>query len=185
MKLSPKVGAPVALKNTLYILANPLYALVAVVAAFVVCGLFIWSLNLPVLWYVITEAPLTIGKKLGFMLYGYKSVVQGGDKLFSVLAITASLLAGIQTALLVRVLRQRSSPGKKQTAVGGSGLGLAILSSGCMACGTSLLAPVLASVGATSVSVLHIFGSGLLFVSSLMFIYAIYRLALLVDKTSF
>lgn len=59
---------------------------------------------------------------------------------------------------------------------------LALLSGGCAACGTSLLAPLIASAGAVGAPLLRDLGAIFNWLGSLLLIYSIYKLSLLVQS---
>lgn len=147
------MNAPVKLKliaaknGLITTFRKPLYALLAAAVAFVTLGLILWSLNLGLVKYILFEAPLGIMQKADFILSIYGGFLSSYESLQVVVLSVFSVLFGINAALLVYVIRQ----GNKRAALSGSsagGLVAAIVSGGCIACGTSLLAPILSSFGA-------------------------------------
>lgn len=170
--------------NTGHVLRRPLYAGLALLAAFLMCGVVLWSLNIQLLLYMLFEAPVSLGTKLQFFTYVYSGLVQNYDNVLALAVLFVSALSGVNTALWVFVVRQRtrSNPGRTTAGWSGGAMTLAVLSSGCVACGTSLLAPVFATVGATSVAAVREIGVVFAYVSCALLLYSIYRLSLLVVK---
>ncbi len=89
-----------------------------------------------------------------------------------------SILFGINLAILVYALKRQGLKNIPKKS-GFGGMILAIVSGGCVACGTSLLAPLLATFGAVSSSFLQDLSLYINWVGSLLMIYSIYKLGLL------
>lgn len=167
-----------SLKTVARVLLSVKYLLVAVFAAFFVMGLVLWSLNLDLLRYIMFEAPLTFSEKLDFFAYGYESIFITYDSLQSIGLILMSVLFGINAAMFVYVVRNggfKTAP--KKSGVGA--FGLAIVGGGCVACGTSILTPLLVTFGATSSALLHSVSSLLTWISVGLLIFSIYTLSLI------
>ena len=152
------------------------YVTLAIVATLTISGLVLWSLNLELLKYIVFEAPISFLDKLDFFTYGYRSVFTTYNSAQSVGLILLSVLFGINTAIFVYVIRRqgfKSVP--KKSGIGA--FGLAIVSGGCVACGTSLVAPLLATFGATSSVFLRDLSTILNWLGSILLLYSIYKLS--------
>lgn len=145
-------------------------------------GLVIWSLNLDLIIYIFFEAPLSLFGKIEFFFDGYKSLFSNFDSLLSVSIVVFSFLFGLNIALLVYVLRHvgvKSIPKKS----GGIAFIFAILGGGCVACGTSLLTPVLISLGVFGGAFLRDLGAIFNILGSFLLVYSIYQLSIAVQST--
>jgi len=162
--------------STVRIFRSWKYVTLSVLATLAISGLVLWSLNLELLKYIIFEAPISFLGKLDFFTYGYRSVFTTYDSAQSVGLILLSVLFGINTALFVYVIRRqgfKSVP--KKSGIGA--FGIAIISGGCVACGTSLVAPLLATLGATSSAFLRDLSTILNWLGSVLLLYSIYKLS--------
>ncbi len=178
LKLPLKTKLRLATTNTARIvLKKPLYALFALVCAFLMLTIIIWSLNYELVGYIITNPDMSVAQKLRFFSYGYEALFTSFDSFLSVSVISLSFLFGINLAVLVYSLRRKTASAR---ATGTSGLAatLGILSSGCAACGTSLLGPLLATFGATSLTAVHNIGATFSVIGSLLLLYSIYKITL-------
>jgi hypothetical protein len=178
MNISLKTKIKLAASNTLRIVCTkPPYTLLTVFAALLMLSLIIWSLNYQLVGYIVTNSSLDILQKIRFFSYGYEALFTSFDTLLSVSVISLSFLFGVNLAVLTYALRRRTALAR---ATGTSGIAatLGILSSGCAACGTSLLGPLLASFGATSIAAAHNIGAAFSFVGSLLLLYSIYKITL-------
>jgi|AntRauTorckE6833_2_1112554.scaffolds.fasta_scaffold02792_9 hypothetical protein len=174
-----RLKAKITLSSIGTVLRSPAYVVLSVASSLAIAGLIIWSLNLDLLWYILTEAPLNLLQKLEFFVYGYESIFTTFDSLLSVSIILFSVLFGMNIALLVYVIKNqgfKSIPKKS----GGAGFTFAILGGGCIACGTSLLAPLLATAGAGSALWLRDLGTIFNLLGSLLIGYSIYKLSIIV-----
>ncbi|MCA9327038.1 hypothetical protein KDA14_00755 [Candidatus Saccharibacteria bacterium] len=164
-------------QNVFAVLTKPAYGLLTVAMMLLLVSVIVWSLNYQLVTYVLLELPISVAQKIQFFAYGYQSLFTSFDILLSVSVIIISVLFGINIAVLVYAVRRRSA------SVGSAGTGgvaalLGILSSGCAACGTSLLGPLLATFGATSISMVHSVGAAFNFAGSALLLYSIYKLGL-------
>lgn len=169
-----------AAKNIGKVLLMPAYATTAVVGMFVVMGVILWSLNFDVLRFVLFESGISAYDKFTFFISVYKGIFSAFGNLQALSIIIFSVLFGINIAALSFVLfRQRSR--KALTGSSVAGLGAAILGGGCIACGTSILTPVLTSLGVLGATAFtHSLGIILNVVGSVLIIWSLYRLGLLV-----
>lgn len=169
-----------AAKNTGKVLLMPAYATTAVVGMFVVMGVILWSLNLDVLRFVVFESGISTYDKFTFFISVYRGIFSAFGNLQALSIIVFSILFGINLALLCFVLlRQRSR--KALTGSSVAGLGAAILGGGCIACGTSVLTPLLTSLGVLGATALtSSLGVILNIVGSILIMWSLYKLGLLV-----
>ena len=178
LKLPLKTKLKLAAANTVKIvLKKPPYSVLALLSAFIMLTIIIWSLNYQLVGYILTNADMTILQKLRFFSYGYEALFTSFDSFLSVSIISLSFLFGINIAVLTYSLRRKTASAR---ATGTSGLAatLGILSSGCAACGTSLLGPLLATLGATSLTAVHNIGAAFSILGSLLLLYSIYKITI-------
>lgn len=179
MQVSLRIKAAVTSKSVFRVLTHPLYGLAAIVSGLVIAGIIIWSLNIDLIISILFGSSLNIIEKIRFFSYGYQSLFSDIGNIHSLGIIVFSLLFGTNISMLLFViLRQGLASVPKKS--GGSALLFAILSGGCVACGTSLLAPLFITLGVTSTAALRDIGTILVSVGSILIVYSIYRLALLV-----
>lgn len=180
MKTSSRLKLQILKSATLKVFHKPTYVLLALLATSIMMGIILWSLNYDLILYIFFESPLDFFGKIEFFLYGYQNLFTSLDSVLSLSIIAFSVLFGINSALLVYVIKNHgfnNIPKKSST----SAFIVAILGGGCIACGTSLLAPLLISFGVVSTAVLRDLGSILNIIGSLLMIYSIYRLSFLVN----
>ena len=174
-----KAPLKIRIKNSLSgfgtVMKQPKSIVIAFLVSFFMSGFIIWSLNFDLVKYILFEAPITAGEKARIFwdvqtgIYSAYRVSQASG------IIVFSLLFGVNIAMITYVLKHggfRSIPKKS----GGGGLLLALLSGGCVACGTSILAPVFATLGATSSTFVSNISNILNWVGSILIIYSIYKL---------
>lgn len=171
----------IILKNALCkVLKKPGRVVLALLAAIAMMGIILWSLNYELIFYIFFQSPLDFFGKIEFFLYGYQNLFSTLDSLLSVSILTFSLLFGINTVFLVYVVKNHgfyNLPKKSST----SAFAVAIFGGGCIACGASLVAPILISVGVISTAVLRDLGTILNALGSLLMVYSIYKLSLLIN----
>ncbi len=181
MKLPLRVKLGVSLRNVLGLFKKPTNVFLVLVTAFLILSIIIWWLNIDLLRYILFEAPLATSAKFRFFAYSYEALFTSITGLLSVSILLLSLLFGVNTVVLGHALKQRAA-NAKSAQIGGFAAVLGVLSGGCAACGTSLLAPVLASLGATSAAAQNA-GIFFNFLGSALLLYSIYRLGLLLRPT--
>lgn len=165
----------ISLRSALKVFVRPSYILLALFGTLLASGLILWSLNLDLLRYIIFEAPVSASIKFSFFFDTYKSIYTTFNSIQGTGIVVFSVLFGVNLALLVFVLRHRgfkSIPKKS----GVSGFALAIIGGGCIACGTSIIAPLLATLGATSAPFVRDLGTLFNWLGSLLIAYSIYKL---------
>lgn len=173
-----KTKLKLAGKSLLKVLVSPLYFILAVFVTLLTVGVILWSLNVELLGYILFEAPITFSEKISFFSYIYESIFTTYSSIQSVGLVVFAVLSGINTSLLVYVVRGKGFKDiPKKSGTGAMIFG--VLSGGCIACGTSLLTPLLASVGATSTVLLGDIAGILIFIGSALLFYSIFRLSLI------
>lgn len=166
----------ISVVSTIRIFRSWKYLTLAIVVTLAISGLVLWSLNLGLLRYIVFEAPISFLDKLGFFTYGYSSVFTTYNSAQPVGLILLSVLFGINTSVFVYVIRRQGFKlVPKKSGIGA--FGLAIISGGCVACGTSLVAPLLATFGAASSVFLRDLSTILNWAGSVLLLYSIYKLS--------
>ncbi len=149
MKIPLGLRLKVAIKGVASVLKQPLYSLLALIVAFTTLGVILWSLNVELLWFVLVKSPLSLFQKVEFVLEIFNGIMTNYEHLQIFTMLLFSGLFGINTAVLVFVVKR----GQKQALKSGSsvgGLTAAIIGGGCIACGTSIITPLVTSLGATA-----------------------------------
>lgn len=180
MKLSYKIKFKIVKNALKKVFSNPKYIMLALLANFFMMGIIIWSLNLELLSYILFQAPIGFFDKIEFFLYGYQSLFTTYDNILSLGIIVFTFLFGVNIAMLTYVVRRigfKAVPKKS----GGGAFIFAILGGGCIACGTSLIAPLLVSFGAVSAPLFRDLGAIFNFIGSILIIYSIYKVSFLVN----
>lgn len=178
MKLSAKLTAKITTRNVFSTLLQPAYLTIAVLSSLLITGIMLWSLNFNLLFYILFQAELSMLEKIDFFLYGYTSLFSNINDIFSASLVIFAVLFGINAAILTKVLRQRSL--KAVPAKSSSGAtAFAVLSGGCVACGTSILAPLFSSFGAsTTAFFMRDLGTIFTILGSILLLYSITKLSL-------
>lgn len=146
---SIKLRLKVSLRAISKVLRQPGYIAVAVLGMLIASGFILWSLNLDLLQYVWFQTTLPVIDKLDFFISVYKDLYGTYNSIEGTGIVLFSVLFGVNMSLLIFVIKHHGfAKVPKKSGIGG--FALAIVGGGCVACGTSLLAPVLATVGATS-----------------------------------
>lgn len=149
------------------VLGKPLYGVVAILVGSMTFALMLWLRNLRGIFQVIRSPLFDVPDTAAFLFKLLGGIVTNSTPLAAGLIVAASILFGINIALLVYSLvhRSRVLPARAQ---GSTVFALvsAALGAGCASCGTYLLGAVLASVGASGVlAFLPLGGQELLVVS--------------------
>ncbi len=180
MKLPLKLKFKIVLRAVVTVLRRPKYIILSIISTLAMAGIIIWSLNLELLGYILFQAPLDLFGKIDFIAYGYQSLFTTYDNLLSLGIIVFTVFFGINIAMLVYVIKRQGMKAVPKKSGGGAFI-FAILGGGCVACGTSLVAPLLASFGAVSAPFLRDLGAIFNWLGSLLIIYSIYKLSLLIS----
>lgn len=179
------VKAPLSLKvrvstrSTLTVLKHPHYTFIALLLAFFISGFIVWSLNLELFQVIATNPVLSVGEKLRVFWDVHTGILTAFQTKEAISNILFSILFGINGALVVYTLKHHSLKNIPKKS-GGIGITLAIISGGCIACGTSILAPLLLTLGVTSSIASRELSSILIWLGSVAICYSIYALGLVV-----
>ena len=169
------VKIKVSLKSAFRVFINPVYILWVGLGTLITSGFILWSLNLNLLGYVIFDAPISLLQKIDFFFDIYSNLYTTYTGVQSISLVIFSVLFGINLALLIFVLKNRGfSAIPKKSGVGG--FALAILGGGCVACGTSLIAPLVATLGAGATPFLRDLATIFNILGSILILYSIYKL---------
>lgn len=133
------------LQAILRVILVPKYALIAIISTISVLAVLVWLFSFDTLLYVISLPSYPERDKFNFFIspfvdtakYVYRDPVVASRQVFSI-------LAGINLAMFLYI---RKSTGRISAKKSLGGFGVALVGSGCVACGTSILTPVLIGVG--------------------------------------
>ncbi len=165
-----------ATDGLIFVVSKPLYVFIAVFGVLLASSIILWSLNLELVGYILFEAPIGFADKINFFAGTYRDIFITYNSLHALGITVFSLLFGINIMLLLFVIiNKRFSSVPKKSGFGGTIL--AVIAGGCVACGTSLLSPLLATFGASSTIFLRDLSLWLNWIASLLMLYSIYRLA--------
>lgn len=123
------------------IFAGPKYVFFAITLFVLMLTTSVWLVNLPVLIHIFSQSSLTFIEKLLFLLSGYQNYFENLGNIQALTGLALALLVGVIGAVIIFLIKKESST-KGAKGAGAAGL-LAVISSGCVACGTGLLAPFL------------------------------------------
>ena len=132
---------------------RPAYLLLAAIISVIFYELIFWLMNLGLLNFLITSSYLTLGEKAGILIGSYTNVFSLPLAPLSFTLFIVSILQGVSAAALIYSIRRERQMGKDTfKSMDGTGLTglLAAFGFGCVACGTSLVTPILTYFFATS-----------------------------------
>ena len=134
------------------ILLHPAYIVTSLGVAFTAFAFVIWFPNLAFISSVFENTNVSWGDKIAFLFTLLGSTTTNFTPVSAFSTVLIALLFGIQTALTVYLLRERSlvMAGKSVTA-SAAGVGTGLLGIGCSACGSLILTAFLPVIGASSV----------------------------------
>jgi hypothetical protein len=147
-----KVQVPLALKLQIsfkslgYLLSKPSNILVSSLLALLMLGVLLWSFNVDLLIFIFLKSPLSLGEKILFLFNGYASLFTNLDAWPAVMMVLLSVLFGINGAIFIYLVRRTAKLADSGKGIAASVLGL--VGAGCGVCGTGILGPVLAGLGA-------------------------------------
>lgn len=173
--------ARVSVVASLKVFLNPVYVVLALLGVVLSSSLVIWSLNLDLARYILFDLDgVSLGVRLQTVFWDpYWSVFSTFENFQALGIVIFSSLFGLNLALLVYVLKNQGFKDlPKKSSFGGTVF--AVLAGGCVACGTSILAPLVATFGATSGAFLRELSLWLNWAASILIVYSIYKLGLLV-----
>lgn len=132
---------------------NPLYALIGLAISVVFFEIIFWSLNLSLAWFLFTSPQLDLIDKLELIVGTYANIFRLPLAPLTTLIFIVSLVQGAIIAAIAYLMRLNVQANKSTSKlfgnVGAAGA-LSVLGLGCVPCGASLLAPLLAIIVGTS-----------------------------------
>jgi hypothetical protein len=141
----------------------------------IIFAALLWIFNIGLLYYALFQAPLSVSEKSSFIMGVFGSAFTNFDTPQALALFMFSVLFGVNLSMLIFV---------KQSKKTGLSLMLAVLASGCAACGTSVLTPLLISVGAGgSLALSREIGIAISYLSLTLVVYSIYSLGGVVANT--
>lgn len=164
---------------------HPLLLLLSVGLFGLFLTVLLWIFNLSLLGYVITTQDLAANEKVSFVAGIYESLFTNFDTAQAVLLVVFATLFAINITMLIYVIKTK---GKKlragQKSSSAASAFLAVIATGCAACGTSIITPLLLSLGASSTAALSsTIGIVVGYLSLLLVLYSIYSLGAAVANT--
>lgn len=118
-------------------------------AAVVALLLQVWLPNFGLIWSTITAGDLTIPAKANLLWASLGAIGTNFTTLGAGLAVTISLLFGLNVAFTVRYIRNRLAA-REVSSLGAAGLVAAVLGVGCASCGAVVLSFLLGTTTAAS-----------------------------------
>ena len=165
----------ISFSSVLEVLLKWQYFIIALVGYLVAEAMVLWSLNVDLVKYILFDSGVSISTKFEFFFSVYRDIFTNYESAQALVIIFFSLLFGINTALVVFVLKNqdyRSIPKKS----GFGGLIFAVIGGGCLACGTSILYPLLITLGLSTSIVAQQIGMVLSIIGSIFLMFSIYKL---------
>jgi len=172
-----RLGIPLSFKAIRHVLLKPSYLGVGLLTFIIVAGLFAWLGNIQLLLIILgLNAPP--GEKLAVFVGGYQSIFISYQPLAAAIIVVFCILFAINTTLLAFVLVGQSQA-LRSGGTGAVGLLAGIIGAGCAACGTSIITPLAAGVGAAaSTTLTEYIGLVANLAGSMLLVFSIYRLGL-------
>lgn len=167
-------------QNIIFVLRKPVYFLLAAAATIATALIILWSLNIEVFWLIITNEALNWLDKLELIIDILAGVFFNFTSPPDAALAVFSLLFGVNAALLSYVIKRRGL-GNIPRKSGLSGFMIAVIGGGCLACGTSIFGPLLATAGGASTAFFRDFSLALNLLGSGLIAYSIYKLAILIS----
>jgi hypothetical protein len=148
LKVPFNLRLQISIKSLGYLLSRPLNLFTVLLLMFLMLGILLWSFNLDLLRFVFFESTLGVSEKLQFLLGGYASLFTNLDALPALTMVVLSLLFGINGMIFAYLVKRTAKLSADGKGIVASVLGL--IGAGCAVCGTGIIGPVLAGVGATA-----------------------------------
>lgn len=128
---------------------NVRFMLIASIVSLTVFVLATWLPNLGLIWQITTSSTVSLQNKLNLM-FSLVGSIQTNFTLFSAsYTIAIALLFGINVAMVAYYLNRRKKIFEQSgTVMSFGGLASGIFGIGCAACGTLIITPILALIGA-------------------------------------
>ena len=134
------------------------YLLLALIISLAVLVLATWIPNLPLIWQVITSPTINLVEKVSFLASLVSSIKTNFSATSATYTVLIAGLFGINVAMITYHLRQRKKVGSQSLGAGIGGFISGIFGIGCATCGSFIIAPLLALVGAGGFLTLLPFG---------------------------
>lgn len=149
------------------VLGKPVYGAMAILVSGLAFALMLWVRNLKGIFQVIRSPLFDLSDTVAFLFKLLGGIVTNSTPLAAGLIVAASILFGVNVALLVYSLAHRSALPRTGARAGTlAAMISAVFGAGCASCGTYLLGSVLASLGASGLlAFLPLGGQELLVVS--------------------
>ncbi len=171
------------MRGVINIFTNARSALVALGVATLVFVLALWFPNLRLLLSVWTDTSVSFGDKLALPASLLPSIMTNFTLLSASYTIAIALLAGINVALMLHLMRTRRLSGGSGALISVSGMFAGTLGMGCAACGSLILTSIVGTAGGISVlTLLPLGGSEFGMLSVALLGYSTYLLAKQITK---
>ncbi|MEX0932091.1 MAG: hypothetical protein WDZ81_00610 [Candidatus Saccharimonadales bacterium] len=180
MKQTPLV----ALKGMKVVLSSPAYVGLSLLFSTVILLVLLWLFNLPLLSYVFSETNLSLPAKIFFVFEGLGNVFKFFNNSVPILLTSVAVVQGLALSHYV-YLRKRKLPKRKLLKKSTGSFAFSLIGSGCVACGGSIIYPVVALVSASAASGLsRIIGEALNLLALILALYALWGIASQIGKTT-
>jgi hypothetical protein len=145
-----QLKAKLAAKTVGAIMAQPQYALMAMLAAWLFFELVYWMFNMSALQAVLASSSVSPGDKVAVLASPFTAIFAASGMFVGAMMVLLAIIQGINIAVLAYIMSQQRTINAKAVS-GGSLVGiLALVGLGCPACGTSLVTPIVAMVASGS-----------------------------------
>ncbi len=132
----------IALRSSLEVLLEPRWMITFATLFFLIIVLLQWLFLPSSFWTIVTNKALSVTDKLDTLIQAFFDIFRFVDDLTPISFI---LIALLQATALVTWLALRSIISKRRSSQLGS-LGIGLIGSGCVACGGSVLSPLLSAI---------------------------------------
>ena len=157
-------------KSVVAILSIPEYLVRALLYSAGLLFVLQWLFNIQILWSIIVTTPVEVPRVL---IEGYLNLFRFGFDLTPVTLVLIAVFQGVSFAVL-RFIRQAQRKKKRQNY---GTLGMALLGSGCVACGGSVIAPLIGLfTSGSSVVLSQAISDVILVVAAALALYSVYTL---------
>lgn len=154
----------------------PQYIFMAMVLSVVFLWFLLWIFNLALLGQTFFDSSLSISGKLGVIFGIFGSIFTNFEAVQATTLVVFAILFGINISILIFVIKSRGRA-FKNSGKSAAGVVFAVIATGCGACGTSILTPILLSIGSTgAVALSGTIGLIISYLSMALILYSIYSL---------
>lgn len=148
------------------ILKHPVYFFVFLVSSAITGMVLIWFFNLELIIHIINSDALSVTATIGFFFESVGGIYAGVfDSVRNFLFVAFSLVFGLNVSVLIYTRRRIAARPQLRK----SSFVTALLGAGCVACGGSILAPVLTAIGLTASIGISLFINVVAFVLAICF----------------